>query len=93
MTREEIYDAQIAPLMAQILEICKANKIPMLADFDLACEADDGLKCTSYLLETEWNPGSEMLRAKDCLLRRDQVDPVMITCDHGDGTKTLTAFL
>jgi hypothetical protein len=33
---EKIYDEQIAPLMSQIIEICKANNIPMFADFQYA---------------------------------------------------------
>ena len=35
MTKEEIYDEQINPLMAQIINICKVNKIAMIADFAL----------------------------------------------------------
>jgi hypothetical protein len=31
--KEIIYDEKIAPLMAQIIEICKQNEIPMFADF------------------------------------------------------------
>lgn len=30
---EEVYDEQIAPLMARILEICKASEMPMIASF------------------------------------------------------------
>jgi hypothetical protein len=32
-SKEIIYDEQIAPLMAQIIEICKQNEIPMFAEF------------------------------------------------------------
>ena len=35
MTKEEVYDSQISPLMAQIISICKEHKIAMLADFTL----------------------------------------------------------
>lgn len=31
--KERVYDEKIAPLMAQIIEICKLEKIPMFADF------------------------------------------------------------
>lgn len=31
--KEEIYDAQIAPLMEQIIAICSEHQIPMLASF------------------------------------------------------------
>lgn len=30
---EVVYDAEIAPLMSQIIAICKAHRIPMLATF------------------------------------------------------------
>jgi len=32
-SKEKIYDDQIAPLMEQIIEICKKEEIPMFADF------------------------------------------------------------
>ena len=47
-TREEIYDAQIAPLMTQIIAICKANKIPMIANYNLDHDGD-GLQCTTLI--------------------------------------------
>jgi len=31
--KEQIYDEQIAPLMSQIIEICKSENIPMFAEF------------------------------------------------------------
>lgn len=33
MTKEEIYDAQIDPLMRQVIEICKASGIAMVSSF------------------------------------------------------------
>lgn len=47
--REQIYDKQINPLMAQIIQICKENNIPFVASFQLtANEDEDGpLLCTS----------------------------------------------
>lgn len=92
MTREEIYNTQINPLMAQILQICQANKIPMLADFDLASEENAALKCTSCLLDPTWKPGPEMLRAFQHLRPRAE-SPMMVTVDHGNGSKTMAAIL
>lgn len=31
--KEKIYDEQISPLMKQIIQICKANDIPVFAEF------------------------------------------------------------
>jgi hypothetical protein len=30
---ESLYDAEIAPLMTKIIDICKANRLPMFATF------------------------------------------------------------
>lgn len=43
--KEAVYDEQIAPLMAQLLEICRREKIPMFASFQYA----DTKFCTSAL--------------------------------------------
>lgn len=54
--KEQIYDEQIAPLMAEIIKICQANKIAMLfcASIDSAEKPD--LVCTTALLEKEYDP-------------------------------------
>ena len=40
---EAIYDAEISPLMAQIIAICKHHRIPMLASFQYSNqETDEG---------------------------------------------------
>jgi hypothetical protein len=48
---EDVYDDEIAPLMAQILEICRKHKIPMMASFCYSNnnEEDDKGLCTSTL--------------------------------------------
>lgn len=45
-TREEVYDERIAPLMAQIVETCKANDIPIVASFQLE-EGEEALMCST----------------------------------------------
>jgi hypothetical protein len=39
---EAVYDAEIWPLMAQIIDICTRHKIPMLASFQYADETQPG---------------------------------------------------
>ncbi|MEN6521911.1 MAG: hypothetical protein ABFD46_12275 [Armatimonadota bacterium] len=34
-TKEQIYDEQIAPLMAKIIDIAKASNIAIVADFEI----------------------------------------------------------
>lgn len=49
-TEEDVYDNQIAPLMAQIIAICKEKQIPMLATFQYCDTAEDGEGfCTTSL--------------------------------------------
>lgn len=93
-TKEEIYDSQVSPLMTQIIAICKEHKIAMLADFALTSEeSDDGpLKCTTVLLGDETEPPELMLRALEILRPKRRI-PMMLTTEHTDGTKTITAFL
>jgi hypothetical protein len=52
MSKEEIYDERISPLMAQIIAICKEHKINMAAQFALDAKTDDPedvLFCTTSL--------------------------------------------
>ena len=52
---EAVHDAQIAPLMAQVVTLCQEHGIPMVASFALAVDVDldpnDFLCCTSAVLE------------------------------------------
>lgn len=53
MNKEQVYDEQINPLMAQIIAIAKEHKIDFLASFALPTEADADLRCTSALLASD----------------------------------------
>jgi len=46
--REAVYDEKIAPLMKQIIDICKAHKVPVVASFDLSDEEHEGFRCSTY---------------------------------------------
>lgn len=49
--REAVYDEHINPLMAQIINICKANGIPFVASFELETDEEEGpLLCSSALV-------------------------------------------
>ncbi len=92
MNKEQIYDSQIHPLMAQIIGICQANKIAMLADFAIGHPDAEGLKCTTTLTSDEYNPPAEMVRACAILAPRKSA-AMMLTTEHADGSKTMTAIL
>ncbi len=91
MTTEQIYDEQISPLMTQIIEICRANGISMIASFAIASETDSDLRCTTHLLDG--NGGVPFQRAYDALIHR-RVPPLMITTKDAEGKVTsMTAVL
>lgn len=52
---EAVYDAEIAPLMTRIIEICNRHKMPMLATFVYAHDETSHL-CTTNLLRDDWTP-------------------------------------
>jgi len=47
---EQVYDEQIAPLVAQIIEICKEHKMPFGAQFMYAHTDDEGEQvCSTFM--------------------------------------------
>lgn len=59
MNKEQVYDTQINPLMEQIIDICQAHGIAMIASFAIPTPEDGDLACTSLLPdETGDNPPS-----------------------------------
>lgn len=44
MSKENVYDEKICPLMAQIISICEEAKIPLIAQFAL----DGDMRCSTY---------------------------------------------
>jgi hypothetical protein len=92
MNKEQIYDSQINPLMEQIIEICKSNKIAMLATFAIPTPEDADLCCTSQTPDETGKLPRHMAEASS-LIRNGRAAPMMLTTQHADGSKTLTAIL
>lgn len=67
MSKESIYDAEINPLMAKIIEICKREKIAMIANFSIPNDDDPNLVCTTALLEDSYSPTKDQLSALQIL--------------------------
>lgn len=61
--KEQVYDDDINPLMAQIIAICQEHNIAMLASFAIPTPNDPGLRCTTKILTDESLVGVE--RADD----------------------------
>lgn len=60
--KEKIYDDEISPLMAKIIEICKRENIPMAAQFYLKEQDDEGLPmyCTTFMVPSKDEIKSEV---------------------------------
>lgn len=86
--RETIYDAEISPLMTQIIAIAKRAGIPMYASFVL----DDGLFCTTHIApprspdtsdeEATWRDAHN---AAERRIGASQPSPLTITTRDGSG--------
>ncbi len=77
MTKEEVYDSEISPLMAKIIEICKREKIAMIADFRL--DPEEGLRCTTATLLDDHEPSDEQIEAFEILKPGAHVPPLIMT--------------
>lgn len=62
MTKENVYDQQINPLVAQIIEICKTHKIAHVMTFCLDKEED--LHCTTAMTTEDCEPSDAL---KNCV--------------------------
>lgn len=70
MSKEQVYDERIAPLMEQIIAICKEHKIAVLANFSTPNSQDEHLVCTTALLASDFDPKEEQLLAYRILCSR-----------------------
>jgi hypothetical protein len=83
---EEVYDADISPLMTKIIEICKSHKIAMIADFKL----DEGFHCTTATLSSEFHPAEKQLRALQFLRPQKNFTFAETVETAPDGSKKIT---
>jgi hypothetical protein len=89
--KEQTYDAEISPLMAQIIAICQKNKISMYATFDTPNDEDGSVTCTTCLADESGKP-SPRIQAFN-RLSPHVARTMMITTEHADGSKVMTAVL
>lgn len=92
MNKENIYDNEISPLMAQVIELCKKHGIAMIANF--ACPNDEDLDLQALSVVPDEN-GEQPKNHKEALLciRPPRRSHLMLTTSHADGSKTITAIL
>ena len=92
MTKEEIYDTQISPLIRQIIAICKQHKIANLCAFALENDGVDGMVWITSMTEEEFAPPQ---RLKDAVVAVNvKPRPVtVVTTERADGSKTCEAII
>jgi hypothetical protein len=92
MNKEEIYDAEIGPLMSQIIETCKTHGIAMVACYAIPTPEDAGLRCTSHLANGEGE--FVFAKAAGLLHQNPRAPTMMLTKKDKDGNVTeMTAIL
>jgi len=92
MSKEDIYDNEISPLMKQIIELCKKHGIAMIANFACPSDEDEDLQALTILPDQHGKHPANHKEALYCI-RPSSRPPMMLTTTHADGGKTLTAIL
>lgn len=93
MTKEQIYDSQISPLMQKIIEICTEHKIAHLCTFSLdeSPDEEDCLMCTTCNLDEKCNPPEVYKLLTDLLFPRQA--GVSLIVHRGDGKGSIDAIV
>ncbi|MCA8313221.1 hypothetical protein LGN43_02915 [Burkholderia multivorans] len=94
ITKEQIYDEQISPLMTQIIAICKEHRIPIVASFFTPGDDDHELAVTTALLGNGFEAPVNFTNALRALRPELFIGtPLMLRTDHSNGSTTMTALL
>ena len=83
-TKEKVYDAQISPLMAEIIAICRKHKIAHVCAFTL--DEEEGLCCITANITEDFEPEERLIAAKHALYPSPQT--LTLTTRDGDGNVT-----
>ena len=67
---EAVYDAEIAPLLTQIIAICKRERLPMLASFFYHNSEEHGAGYSSTFLPFDERPSEKLEEACQIILHR-----------------------
>ena len=92
MTKENIYDEQVNPLMAEIIAICKENSIAMIFSAHIPNEEDPDLACTTHLGGDDGECYPAFVEAFHALHARS-ASVVHTKTLNGDGSATMTAYI
>lgn len=90
---EAVYDAEIFPLMKQVIEICQKHNLPMFATFMYVSDDEQGEGfCTSTVLPKERPIPEKMLDLPQIMMSR-RVRPLNIKVTKADGSVEMTTVL
>jgi hypothetical protein len=84
LNKEQVYDAEINPLMAQIIGICQAHGIAMLCTFSIPTPDDPDLACTSLLPDESGENDPLHMQCWRALNGSGQSVAITITSPKGD---------
>jgi hypothetical protein len=82
--KEAIYDAEIAPHMQAIIDICKREHIAMIASFDIPHDGEPDMVCTSIVPDESGNP-ERHVRANRAIEGDSDAAPMRIMTRAGNG--------
>lgn len=71
-SKEDVYDAQIAPLMDQVIKICMEHKIPLAAQFQYEETEDQGPGFVTTLLTYDEVESPQIARIGQIMKPRNQ---------------------
>ena len=92
MSKEDIYDNEISPLVAQVIELCQKHGISMIANFACPNDEDESLQVLSMVPDENGEHPANHKEALICI-RPPRRSPMMLTTSRADGSKTMTAIL
>jgi hypothetical protein len=88
---ESAYDEKIAPLMKQIIAICKEHRIPLIASFQYQTTDEHGDAYCTTTLPFDGRTGEKLTRAMSVMrVERPIVLAETITTDPETGAKQIS---
>lgn len=88
-TEEQAYDERIAPLMAQIIDICKERQIPLVASFQYANDEEGPAYCTTVII-TGTRPSVTMRRLASEMRPNQEFALAETHVTNPNGSKSIT---
>jgi hypothetical protein len=85
-TKEQVYDEEIYPLMAKIIEITKRHKIAMFLHFEIPTPDNPTLSCSTFLGNQDGLDPSNMQAAFYVLTQGKVYEPGVQQFTTPDGT-------